>query len=201
MQQAADIEAIRHSADSRFRAVFELACGGIVVLNPNLDCIDGNPAFCDILCVSRTELIGRNLASFVAIDDNPCSEINSSLRASGRWNGTLRMLRGTGGTARVEWQIVAESADGTRIAMVTDVTERRRAEDERDRLNRAKDEFLVTVSHDLRNPLSVILGWVSVLQRLPGTPPEMLKGLQAIERSSRLQSHLIADLLNYPGMR
>ncbi|MGC1458833.1 MAG: ATP-binding protein [Steroidobacteraceae bacterium] len=203
------------SADNRFRAVFELASGGIALLDSSLDCIDVNPAFCDIACLSKTELIGRNLASFVDIDGNACSEINATLRASGRWSGTLPVLRDTGRQAEVEWQIVAESSDGTRIAMATDITERRHAENERERLlhgeraarqeaerlNRAKDEFLATMSHELRNPLSAILGWVSVLQRMPGTPPEMLKGLEVIERNSRLQSHLIADLLDYAGMR
>jgi PAS domain S-box-containing protein len=209
-------DAVRRTADNRFRAVFELASSGIALLNSNLDCIDVNPAFCEIAGLSRTELIGRNMDSFlVAVDDETCSEINSTLRATGHWNGTLRVLRGNGREAEVEWRIVAESSDGTRIALATDITERHRAEHEREsllageraarqeaeRLNRVKDEFLATLSHELRNPLSAILGWVSVLQRMPGTNPEFLKGLEVIERNSRLQTHLIADLLDYAGMR
>lgn len=85
--------------------------------------------------------------------------------------------------------------------MATDANEWRRANNDRERLNRANDDFHATLAHELRNPLSVILGWVSVLQRMPCTPPEMLKGLAAIERNSRLQSHLIADLLDDAGMR
>ena len=209
-------DAIRRTADSRFRAVFELASSGIALMDANLDCTDVNPAFCDLAADSRTELIGRNMSSFIVdVDDNACGEINSTLRATGQWNGTLRVLRGDGLEAEVEWRIVAESSDGTRIAIATDVTERRRAESERDsllageraarqeaeRLNRVKDEFLATLSHELRNPLSAILGWVSVLQRMPGTTAEFLKGLDVIERNSRLQTHLIADLLDYAGMR
>lgn len=96
MPQQTQIDAIRRSADSRFRAVFELARGGIVLLNQDLDCIDANPAFCEIAGVSRTELIGRNLAGFVAIDDDTSSKINSTLRATGHWNGKLRVLRDAG---------------------------------------------------------------------------------------------------------
>src|SRR5580658_3404004 len=209
-------DAIRRSADNRFRAVFELASSGIALLDSNLEYIDVNPAFCELAAVSRSELIGRNMASMVRdIDDQACKKINGTLRASGRWHGTLRVLRGNGREAEVDWQIVGESSDGTRIAIATDITERRRAESEREnlltgeraarqeaeRLNRAKDEFLATLSHELRNPLSAILGWVSVLQRMPGTAPEFLKGLEVIERNSRLQTHLIADLLDYAGMR
>ncbi len=201
MQQPTDVDAIRRSAESRFRAIFELARAGIVLLNQDLDCIDGNPAFCKIAGVNRTELIGRNLAGFIAIDDDTCREINSTLRARGRWSGTLRVLREAGRQAELEWQIVADGADGTRTAMATDVSERRRVDNDRERLNRANDDFLATLAHELRTPLSVILGWVSVLQRMPCTPPEMLKGLEAIERNSRLQSHLIADLLDDADMR
>jgi PAS domain S-box-containing protein len=209
-------DAVRRTADSRFRAVFELASSGIALLDSGLDCTDVNPAFCELAAVSRTELIGRNLSSFIVdFDDNARDEINGILRTTGHWNGMLRVLRGDGQKAEVEWRIVAESSDGTRIAIATDVTERHRAESEREsllageraarqeaeRLNRVKDEFLATLSHELRNPLSAILGWVSVLQRMPGTSPEFLKGLDVIERNSRLQTHLIADLLDYAGMR
>jgi PAS domain S-box-containing protein len=209
-------DAIRRSADKRFRAVFELASSGIALLDSNLEFIDVNPAFCELAASSRTELIGRTMASMIMdIDDQACNKINATLRASGRWHGALRVLRGNGREAEVDWQIVGESSEGTRIAMATDITERRRAESEREnlltgeraarqeaeRLNRAKDEFLATLSHELRNPLSAILGWVSVLQRMPGTAPEFLKGLEVIERNSRLQTHLIADLLDYAGMR
>src|SRR5580658_332887 len=54
-------DAVRRTADNRFRAVFELASSGIALLNSNLDCIDVNPAFCEIAGLSRTELIGRNM--------------------------------------------------------------------------------------------------------------------------------------------
>jgi PAS domain S-box-containing protein len=209
-------DAVRRTADSRFRAVFELASSGIVLLNADLTCIDVNPAFCDLAGVSRAELIGREMTGFLVDTDAKASqEIIATLRATGHWDGMLRVLRGDGRAAEVEWRIVAESSDGTRIAIATDITERSRAESERDsllageraarqeaeRLNRVKDEFLATLSHELRNPLSAILGWVSVLQRMPGTSPEVLKGLEVIERNSRLQTHLIADLLDYAGMR
>jgi PAS domain S-box-containing protein len=209
-------DAIRRTADSRFRAVFELASSGIALLDAKLQCVDVNPAFCALAALTRTEIIGRDICSFVTANGREaCSRIDAILRAEGHWDGTLRVMRGTGQQAEVEWRIVAESTDGTRIAIATDVTERRRAEAEREsllageraarqeaeRLNRVKDEFLATLSHELRNPLSAILGWVTVLQRTPGITPEFAKGLDVIERNSRLQTHLISDLLDYAGMR
>jgi CheY-like chemotaxis protein len=53
----------------------------------------------------------------------------------------------------------------------------------------------------LRNPLNAILGWAKVLSRTRDTTPMIKQGLDAIERNSRLQSHLIADLLDIAGIR
>ena len=51
------------------------------------------------------------------------------------------------------------------------------------------------LSHELRTPLNAIMGWVSVLMRR-NPPPEVGKGLEAIERNVRTQSRIIADILD-----
>jgi signal transduction histidine kinase len=62
--------------------------------------------------------------------------------------------------------------------------------------NRAKDEFLAMLSHELRSPLGTILTWVTLLKegRLDATRSR--SGLEAIERSTHLQVKLIGDLLD-----
>ena len=61
--------------------------------------------------------------------------------------------------------------------------------------NRAKDEFLATVSHELRNPLNAILGWSRLLStsRKPG---RLERGLAIIEKNSWAQAKLIDDILD-----
>jgi CheY-like chemotaxis protein len=59
-----------------------------------------------------------------------------------------------------------------------------------------KDEFLATLSHELRTPLHAILGWVQLLVRGNIPAADSQRGLQAIERNSRLQAQLIDDLLD-----
>ena len=63
-----------------------------------------------------------------------------------------------------------------------------------------KEEFLATLSHELRNPLNAILGWATVLKRKPDLSDEVRNGLQAIERNSRIQAQMIADLLDHAGI-
>jgi signal transduction histidine kinase len=62
--------------------------------------------------------------------------------------------------------------------------------------NRAKDEFLAMLSHELRAPLNTILGWATRLEREADVPPKLAKAIDAIGRSARAQSRLIDDLLD-----
>jgi PAS domain S-box-containing protein len=63
--------------------------------------------------------------------------------------------------------------------------------------SRAKDEFLATVSHELRNPLNAILGWSRVLiEEGEDLPQERrLKGLEVIARNAKAQVQLVEDIL------
>ena len=72
----------------------------------------------------------------------------------------------------------------------------RRARDEAERANRAKDVFLAAVSHELRTPLNVIIGWADQLQRRSDDPAAVKRGLDAIERAARMQARLVDDLLD-----
>jgi CheY-like chemotaxis protein/two-component sensor histidine kinase len=80
------------------------------------------------------------------------------------------------------------------------LTSERTARAEAERSNRLKEEFLATLSHELRNPLNAILGWATILNRRPGLPEPVVQGLQAIERNSRIQARMISDLLDYAGI-
>ncbi|HEX7809619.1 MAG TPA: ATP-binding protein, partial [Thermoanaerobaculia bacterium] len=61
--------------------------------------------------------------------------------------------------------------------------------------NRAKDEFLITLSHELRTPMTATLGWASMLRR-DLSPENFRLAIDTIERSSRAQAQLIDDILD-----
>jgi signal transduction histidine kinase len=54
---------------------------------------------------------------------------------------------------------------------------------------------LSRLSHDLRTPLSTIIGWAQVL-RAQNPPEQMLHGLEVIERNARTQTRIIQELLD-----
>jgi PAS domain S-box-containing protein len=91
-----------------------------------------------------------------------------------------------------------------------DITDKSRAERERERLleserearreaeeaSRLKDEFLANVSHELRTPLTAILGWAHMLRTGKFDADFALKAFETIERNARAQAQLIDDLLD-----
>ena len=62
--------------------------------------------------------------------------------------------------------------------------------------NRFKDEFLATVSHELKTPLTAINGWARMLRRGRLNTTESSRALDIIERSAKSQNQLIDDLLD-----
>ena len=91
-----------------------------------------------------------------------------------------------------------------------DITDRKRAEEERallvtrekaarrsaEEANRLKDDFLATVSHELRNPLNSIVGWAGLLSSGKLNEQTSARAVDAIKRAAQAQDQIINDLLD-----
>lgn len=63
-------------------------------------------------------------------------------------------------------------------------------------LNRMKDDFLTVISHELRRPLTSIIGWVQMLRTRKLDEATTVCGLATIENCAKAQAQLVDDLLD-----
>jgi len=94
--------------------------------------------------------------------------------------------------------------------IMQDITQRKQAEEEREQLlareqaaraeaeaaNRSKDEFLAILSHELRTPMTAIIGWTGMLNAGKLDETRAALALETIERNANSQLQLIEDLLD-----
>lgn len=138
------------------------------------------------------------------------SAIADAIR-TGSYEAEYRAVRPDGRTVWLkERGRVFSDTDGERMVGITrDITaehefaqererllaREREARDEAERQSNLKDEFLATLSHELRTPMNAILGWLSILES--GKQVRDLQSvLEVIARNAQIQAKLIDDLLD-----
>ncbi|MBI3844834.1 MAG: PAS domain S-box protein [Planctomycetes bacterium] len=112
---------------------------------------------------------------------------------------------------REHWFLVDATSLPTEIggAVVSylDIRDRKMVEEERARFLvatqetiRLKNEFVATISHELRNPLHAILGWTYLVRNGRLEEGIRVHGLEAIERNARQLSHVMDEVLDVSNM-
>jgi PAS domain S-box-containing protein len=96
------------------------------------------------------------------------------------------------------------------VALISDISDRKKAEQEREQLlkseqasraeaeaaNRLKDEFLATLSHELRTPLNAMFGWTQLLSTRKFDEITTARALETIDRNTKSLKVLIDDVLD-----
>jgi PAS domain S-box-containing protein len=204
-------ESLRAS-ESRFRAIYIQAPTGIALIDAKGNFADVNPALVAMLDLDRAQLIGQPVSSFAPAEwrDFVVEKTAGAHAEAGSWNGDFPLQRRDGSLVRLEWTMSAHIESGLRIGIALDVSDRFELEARRrevlereqaarasaERLSRTKDDFVAVLSHELRNPLNAIGGWVHVLKMRNRSPELLEKGLVAIDRSVKAQARLISDILD-----
>jgi signal transduction histidine kinase len=81
---------------------------------------------------------------------------------------------------------------GLREALARERAARAQAEE----ATQIKDQFLANLSHELRTPMNIIIGWSHLLRTGPLDESQRQRATEAIERAARSQAQLIEDLLD-----
>lgn len=203
-------QAVQALSDSeqRHRMIMEGASDGIFVCNEHLIFTDVNPAGCELLRLSREQVIGKKLIGFFDADDLRARPLQlSELRASGSFLSERRLQRGDGTWAYLEMHSRVLD-DGSFLATVRDLTARKEAEETRMAMMREIMEAqrleslgLISggIAHDFNNLLATILGSAEVaLQEFaPGTAGRAR--LERIQLASKRAADLTRQLLDFAG--
>jgi len=195
------------NADQPYRTIVEEMEQGALVLTPAGDIFYCNRGFENMVRMRLDEVVGLPMTEFLAGADEAGLE---QLVAAG--TGTLEtVLRASDGT-EVPAYVSAGRFGGTPThvcLVVTDLTEQKRqaarealfakeeaARAEAEAANRAKDQFLNMLSHELRNPLGVILNGIEVLNQTSSMEPGPVKIREIIRRQAQHLGKLLDDLLD-----
>ena len=121
-------EKARQVSEARYRTLFEYAPDGIVIANPESYYLDANASICRMLGYTRDEFIGLHASDIVAMEE--VEHIGSALRVLKTKPDYQRewLFRRKDGSTFPADVIATMMPDGNLLAMIRDITERKRIE-------------------------------------------------------------------------
>jgi len=143
-------------------ALLTAARDAVLVVDDGRTFLDANPAACRLIGLSLADLAGRRLDEVLV---EPNLDLEAAWRTfldGGEQTGELQIRRSDGEIRRVEYSATARFAAGRHLAILRDITERKRAEAERAELLQREQrrlresETLLAVSRALSSTLDPI---------------------------------------------
>jgi PAS domain S-box-containing protein len=196
------LEGLRIS-EAKFRKFVDANMIGVVFFELDGAVNEANDAFLNILGISREEFEkdGLDLFEYIAPEYQKDSYI------------ALAKLKNSPSTLHCEKDYVRK--DGTKrptmigavsyeaedghyegMAFAIDISERKKAEEAIENANKAKTQFLATMSHEMRTPLGVIAGFADLALAPDQSDSERQNAIHRIKKNSDLLTELVNDILD-----
>jgi PAS domain S-box-containing protein len=195
-----------------YAAALRSTVDGVVLTDP-----EGRVRFMNTAAEGLTGWAAADAQGRLVSDVVRLSDAGPDLAASSDREAQTRerlLVRRDGTSVPIEQtQADIEDEDGRVRGVVRtlrDVTQRKAFDAERETLlvreqearvdaeaaSRLKDDFLATLSHELRTPASAIVGWAQLLKSGRLDDKRTHKALEALDRSARAQAVVLNDLLD-----
>jgi PAS domain S-box-containing protein len=187
--------------ETLFTQLFQNVPMAVVMLDENGKVFQVNRGFEQMFGYERAELRGQNLNDFIVPEElrNEGIDLNNLITSNRVVSiETIRKHR-SGNLVSVILCGVPVMLENQTIGIYgvyVDITDRKRVEEELKIRNTELDNFVYKVSHDLRAPLSSILGLVN-LARLPGNTDNPMDYIDIIGEKVQALDHFIGDVLSH----
>ena len=202
-RRAAAEAAAAAEANAKFRVFFEQGThfAGVMTLDGTV--VEANRLYLDTCGSKREEVIGKPFWECGWWNRSPelmqmVQEASLQAAAGRAFRTETRFYIADGSERIVDLILAPVTDDEGRVLFVaptgTDITDRKRAEDELREADRRKDEFLATLAHELRNPLAPIRNGLAVLRM--GNLEKAGRIMGIMERQLAHLVHLVDDLLD-----
>lgn len=189
-------------SEARYRLLFESSRDGIVTVDLSGRIQDANPAYQSMLGYTMDDLRTLTCGDMTPPRWHDMEEaiVRDRILAQGDSREYEKeYIRKDGSVFPVSlraWPV--QDAGGKVIGMrafVRDITDRKRAEEALRVADRRKNEFIATLSHELRNPLAPIRNGLQVLRKTGGQGPSAERAREMMERQAEHLVRLVDDLL------
>lgn len=179
-----------------YSTIFEYMHDAVVVVDQTRRIVDLNPAAAQWLNPSTS--IGRpigdvlpDLAAMLESPDTHSTEIALTVDEQARCFAV-----------RVTTLYHMQRYPAGHLLVLTDITTRKQAEREREQMIVALDAYAHTVAHDLKNPISLVLGYASLLHdELDHQHPDLRDHASKIIEASQKNVQIINELLLFASVR
>ena len=212
------VDAALSESEAKFRILSETAPALIWFVDPEGNCRYVNQQYLDFSGKSLDQLEGTGWQLLLHEDDVD-KYVEAFLEAGRSRQAFHHVVRAKNADQLWRWiesfaqPLFADNGSFLgHVGVSFDITDRKWADEELKRLllsehkardaaetaNKLKDEFLATLSHELRNPLNVVLGYSELLLRSPEIEksPQLTQIGNVLRKNAQAQAQLINDLLD-----
>ncbi|MCL4294130.1 MAG: PAS domain S-box protein [Anaerolineae bacterium] len=200
------------ATQARLAGIIASTMDAVITVDARQGIILFNAAAEQMFRCSAVEALGQPLDRFIparfrdAHREHICTFGRTKVsKRSMRALGTITGLRADGQEIPLEASISQVEAARQKLytAILRNITERQRTEQEREQLIGELNAFAHTVAHDLKNPLFILTSTAQILvtEYTQMSAEELKCNLQAMVRHGHKQNNIIGELLLLAGVR